>query len=329
MHERFQWFLLPAVLLLLLERFMRPVRFRSTLQAEAWQPPVKPSAQPKGFRGQQGVLPATILILALLVPSLASAEDPRTLVGEGNRLFHEGKYAEAAQLYDRAARLAPDSPVPLFNRAASMFELGDYGPAAQLYDQARALAPEGMRQKINYALGNCHLQQAIQSQAETSRSLQEAEAATRFYKDAILPHPQDANETTLAARHNLELAKRLIKHLERQQTQQQQSQSKEPRKSEQDQKSEPQPKGSRETDNEPKPDSEQDSKQAERPEDQPGGEPEKPEPKPGQSNASQQLSPEEAADRLRAAISRAQSARARRVSEQQKPAPGRAIQKDW
>ncbi|MBI3467189.1 MAG: VWA domain-containing protein [Planctomycetes bacterium] len=365
LHDRFQWFLAPAVVLLFLEALMRETRHRTapsplplslgwesekgvtaaraqteTQKAESPLSPWGRGAGGEGFGaaafrtpGQQSLLPLLLVSLPLAAfsfPDTTYAEDAASLVRQGNQLYEQGKYADAAQLYDRASQLAPDSPVPLHNHAAALFQSGDFAAAAKLYEQARARAPQELRQKINYALGNCHLEQATRSQGQLALASQEAKTAVQFYRDALtsVPTAPGATEVSDNARHNLELAKRLMQQLEQQRqppSQQQQdrneSKNKDPQNQSQ-QKQSPQ-QGQPQGDQQPATDNPQ-----QQPQPQPSEAPENQ--SPAQTGpASEQLSPDEAADRLRTAIGRAQMARARRLSEQAKQTKGRAVERDW
>ena len=295
-----------------------------------------------------------VLLNFLAAPAWGTTENARSLVAEGNRLFAAGKYEEAGQLYERAAEMAPDSPVPLFNRAASLFQQGDYAAATKLYEQARVQAPEAMRQQINYAMGNCHLQQAIQSRPTPPQALKEAQAATQYYRDSIPSGPTASDETAQAARHNLELTRRLIKQLEEQQAQQQeQQQEQQGQQQQQQQANQGQQQEQQQSQDQQRPAEGQEQQPQEgadqsrgQPQDQPSrqetskaGETSDTAPEQKDSgnekklqqprDAGKHMSSEEATDRLRSAISRAQAARSRRISEQQKKASGFRVEKDW
>jgi tetratricopeptide (TPR) repeat protein len=248
-------------------------------------------------------------------------------------MYEQGKYSDAAQLYEQAAQLAPDSPVPLYNRAAALFQSGDFAAAAKLYEQARARAPKDLRPQINYALGNCHLQQSLGSQAQPAQAAPEAKAAVDFYRDAISSAPASANAGTVrdAARHNLELAKRLIQQLEQRQQQQpqpsQDGDKEQPKDQQNRQNSDPtNPRGQ----DKQSPDRAQPSDPSPQQQDQQQPSDSSDDRSPQKAgSARDQLSPDEAAERLRAAIARAQMARARRLNDQDKRAKGKAVERDW
>jgi Ca-activated chloride channel family protein len=264
----------------------------------------------------------------------ARAGDAGSLVRQGNRLYEQGKYAEASDKYAEAAKLAPTSPVPLFNQAAARYQSGDFGGAAKLYEQARMHAPDDMRQQINYALGNCHLQQAIQAQDQPAKASHEAKTATQFYRDAIAPTGQhNANSTSDSALYNMELAKRLIQVMQQKQQQQPQERNENDQQKDEKEQYETQQAQSQseqqqreQTQSSQKP--EDDSKDQSTDSGQEGDSKDQP-PQPASGQTTDKLSPDDASERLRAAIARAHMARARRLNEQDKQSKRKGAERDW
>jgi Ca-activated chloride channel family protein len=347
LQHRFQWFLAPAVLLLMIESLMHESRRRPTPSPQPSPPEGRGSQTGRGpSRGRQSVLPAAettyhspltshpvavLVVTSLFLMSATPADDAGSFVREGNRLYAQGKFAEAADRYERAAKLEPESAVPLFNQASALFQAGEFDRAAKLYERARVHASDDLRQQINYALGNCHLQQAIGSQSQPAPASQSAKTATKFYRDAISLSARSPASAAVsdAAKHNLELANRLRKLLEQKQQPQpeqqrddEKKQDDKPDEKQQDQKPGQEP---RSENQQSAPDSGQDPSQSQ------------PEPSDGTEQQSQrirgtakeQLTPDEAGDRLRAAIARAHMARQRRLSEQAKQARGKGVERDW
>jgi Ca-activated chloride channel family protein len=333
MHHRFQWFLAPAAILLLLDSLLRNTRKKpGPAPGNAARTPSHAVAP---AHGKQSLLPATGLLAMLLIALSppAFADDAGSLVRQGIRLYEAGKYAEAGAKFGEAANLAPTSPIPLFNQAAAQFQAGDYAGAAKLYEQARIHAPTDLRQRINYALGNCHLQQAMQSQNQPAQASQQAKTATEFYRDAIdSPATARSNSTATsdAARYNLELAKRLIQLMQQQQQQEQQRQDGDKKQQDQSQseKTEDQSKDSQPQQKEGAEEPQGDEKKQGAEQAAQGDSSDQP-PRPMTGQADEKLTPDDAAERLRAAIARAQTARARRLTEQEKRAKAKAVDRDW
>jgi Ca-activated chloride channel family protein len=353
LRHRFQWFLALAILLLMIEMLVRDTRARPKTATKLGMADGN-SPDSSRARGRQSVLPTAVSAAALLlaVAGQAQADDAGSLVREGRKLYEKGSFVEASEKFAEAARLAPTSPVPLFNQAAALFQSGDYAGAAKLYEQSRIYAPDDMRQQINYALGNCHLQQAMQAQEQPHAASQEAKQAKQFYREAITTSPSgrpDANAVSNSARYNMELAKRLIQLMQQKQEQQQSNQEKDQdERPEQDQQQNQQNQGkqeqkenskeqdgqqnqSEEKQGDPKDDSQQrkgDGKDEKQEQGNQGDSSEqRTEPSRGQTD--EKLSPDDAVERLRAAIARAQVARARRLNEQNKQVRAKGVAKDW
>jgi Ca-activated chloride channel family protein len=327
LHHRFQWFLATAFFLLFGEMLMTAMRRSADPSSRPRSPDARSTDNKSRMTKPEFVL-RVLLVLLLSVVIAAStsrtalADDARSLVRDGNRLYQEGKFVEAAERYAQAAERAPESAVPLFNRAAALFQAGQYAEAAKLYEQARPLAPEPMRRNINFALGNCHLQQAIAGRTQPDLATREARAALPFYRDAITrdPYQPDADSVNQSSLHNAELAKRLIMQLQKEQQQQQDQRQEDSKQDQSNNQGQPRPKPS----DDPNPE------KKDQPRPSSSEEPRKQSPPTAAQPAErEELSSDDAAERLRAAIARAQMARARRLSVQDKRAKGAAVVKDW
>jgi hypothetical protein len=272
-----------------------------------------------------------LILMSVALVSAVPADDAGSLVREGNRLYSLGKFAEAADRFGQAAKIEPESAVPLFNQASALFQVGEFDRAAKLYEQARVHASVDLRQQINYALGNCHLQQAMGSQAQLAQASQAAKTAAKFYRDAISSSARSAASAAVsdAAKHNLELANRLRRVLEQKQQPQSEQQPND-QKNQDDKSNERQQDGKpgqeqRGENLQPAPDSDQNPAQSQ-PDASDGMEQQ---PDQMRGAAKEQLTPDEAAERLRAAIARAHMARQRRLSEQAKQSKLKAADRDW
>jgi Ca-activated chloride channel family protein len=350
LHHRFQWFLAPAVLLLMVDMLIRDTRRRPQRNAATGTVQDDMStAAPSSTRqrDRQSLLPTASIALAVLLTfgHDARAADAGSLVREGNVLYEKGKYHEAAEKFAEASRLAPTSPIPLFNQASALFQAGDYAGAAKLYEQARVYAPNDMRRMINYALGNCNLQQALQAQAQPNVATQQAKQATQFYREALAapPNRPDSDSVGDASRYNMELAKRLIQLMQEKQNQKQQEQQGQEKdnrdqsqqNAEQDRQEGKENQGTEQDQSKDKGDQKEDAqeqrgdgKDQQQDQGQQGRSKEE-QAKPSQAEVGQKLSQDEASDRLRAAIARAQVARSRRLNEQNKQVKPRPGVKDW
>jgi tetratricopeptide (TPR) repeat protein len=83
--------------------------------------------------------------LALLfwscVGGFATGEDARSTFDQGNRLYEEGKFAEAAAAYEKILQGGRSSPAVYFNLGNALFKSGRVGRAILNYRLAEQLAP--------------------------------------------------------------------------------------------------------------------------------------------------------------------------------------------
>jgi Ca-activated chloride channel family protein len=155
----------------------------------------------------------------------ARADSARDLVREGNQLYGDGQYAEAAERYEQAQAEQPGTMVPQFNQAASQYQLDELDRAMELYQQVAAESKEpALVAKAKYNLGNCLFQRGVQQAgADPQKAIEDLKASVGYWRQARDLDPQN----TRAAR-NMEVAKRKIQEIRQQQQQQNQQQKNDP-----------------------------------------------------------------------------------------------------
>ena len=130
-----------------------------------------------------------ILILALAVPVTVSGETPARKNREGNRLFTEGKFADAEKAYVDALVQAPGRAELLYNHGNALIRQKKHDSALQQLSQAAGKGHRGIQANAWFNSGNALY--------ETSRFGDAAQA----YIQALRINPADRD-----AKHNLELA---------------------------------------------------------------------------------------------------------------------------
>lgn len=141
-----------------------------------------------------GQLPATVPLLVLVALTGISCSP----VHRGERLYHQGKYSEAYDVFRR--RLERDSSARVaFDAGSSLYRLERYDEAVAAFRQA-SRTPE-LRQKSLYNLGNALVRAAEERPGEPA-PLRDAVAA---YEEVLRAAPGDAE-----ARWNLEVALRRL-----------------------------------------------------------------------------------------------------------------------
>jgi len=199
--DRYQYFLFPAIMLLIMEMFLTDRRRTQPLRFKIWK---KSSA----------AVAATLLLFAFTASAWGKG-NANSLNSEGNELYNQGKYQEATRRYQDAAIEKPESFVLQYNLANALQQSQDYARALQSYQRALELGDTSQLASAFYNLGN-GLYRIGQ--------YQEAAAA---YKQTLELDPSDQD-----AKYNFELA---LKKLQEQSSQQQQKQKKQDQKQNQQQ----------------------------------------------------------------------------------------------
>jgi Ca-activated chloride channel family protein len=150
----------------------------------------------RGFR----LAPAVRLtLLAALTLSLSAAGIGD--VERGNRLFRQGKYAEAVEAYQSAIRSGGNSPELRYNLGTAFLRLGRYDEAEENFREALDAVDPSLRQRTYYNLGSRFLEAARSGNSDEAGAL--LGAAVDAYQRALRLQPGDQD-----AKWNLELALR-------------------------------------------------------------------------------------------------------------------------
>ena len=191
--ERFHYFLLPGILLLLSACFFSKGRLtgyhrRKAAPTESTPPPIP---ELKNMNPEKPALKRLVIVLALLTPCLclaatnlsdravASLPEGRAAAREAQRLYSRGQFAEAAELYLRAAATisGPAKETFTYNAATSLYKQGKHSEAADLLD---TISGEGAipLDRLDMALGSAHFQSvdSISDTNEVSRLKSVAQA---------------------------------------------------------------------------------------------------------------------------------------------------------
>jgi hypothetical protein len=167
-----------------------------------------------------------ILILLLICsPAIANAKNDKKFVREGNKAYHNENYEEAELSYRKASEINSENFKADFNLADALYKKEAYNEAAGKLEflKDKAVEPKTVAD-ISYNLGNSYFMQAqkaseSQNPQQLQMSINHLKKAVESYKDALRNNPADND-----ARHNYELAKRMLQDQQKQQQQQQQNQ---------------------------------------------------------------------------------------------------------
>ena len=153
-------------------------------------------------------------IALVILSGVSWADSARSLVARGNRAYERQQYEEALEAYEQAARARPNTPEVWFNLGNALYQRGDYQAAMSAYEQAAVRSRNKVfeaRSKFNE--GNAGLRQAMRdSRTNPAQAIEGLRGSVRLYQDALKLDPSLAD-----ARHNIEVARRLMKKLEEEQ----------------------------------------------------------------------------------------------------------------
>ncbi len=197
-HERFQWLLGIAIVLLLIEMLL-PERKASKVAPASAVESVAPAVVAK----------AVAIIVMLVVPSLA-------LAGPGGALkrYQGGDYGRALEEYERSLKSKPDDPRLHFNAGAAAFQNKDYDQALNHLNSALITEDVAMQQRAYYNLGNTKFRQG-EGASEPEKKQQFWEQAIKSFDSALTLDPKDAD-----SEFNKEFVKKKLEELKQQQQQQ-------------------------------------------------------------------------------------------------------------
>ena len=255
-------------------------------------------------------LPLVIATLSTAAPAEVRAQAGRAETREGNRLYEEGRFAEAHEKYLEALLEAPDSPIIRFNDGNALYRGENYEPALESFRAAVESGDPELAAAAWYNLGN-----TLYRQGALPESLE-------AFKQALRANPADAD-----AKHNLE---RVLEQMQEQQQQDQQQGDGENEEENQDE-SEQQPQDGeqnqdRQDEDQPQQDPNQDPQNQRNPEQNPGQDPDEPEAEPREGTPPPGEMTREEAERLLDAIQEDQD----EVNRQPRtPARGTRPRRDW
>lgn len=178
LEPRFQLFLLPAVLLLLLDGFLVDGRGRRTPRA--------PAAAPAAA--------AAILLIVSLAGGCAGTQDSANAA----RAYQNGQFAGAVSLYRRAIERGDQRPRTIYDFGTANLAVDSLPPAIDAFERVADLPDAELRYRALFNLGLAHLRRGLASSTGGNDDL---DAALAAYQKVLLMRPDDGD-----AKWNYELA---------------------------------------------------------------------------------------------------------------------------
>jgi Ca-activated chloride channel family protein len=181
-EQRYQLFLIPALLLL----------FADTLLAERRR-------RHAGHAAATTAAAAAALVLLMILPRAAMAAP-----GDAERLYREGRYAEAAALWRRAIAEGDTTARTAYNLGTALLEAGKPDDAIEPLEHATSAADPEVRFRALFNLGLLFLERGRAAEKDSAggdASVQAYAAAKDLYKRALRLRSSD-----LDAKWNYELS---------------------------------------------------------------------------------------------------------------------------
>ncbi len=190
--ELFRWLALAALLLLALEMLLGE------------QP--RPAAQ----TGTRRPLPSAAAVMLLFgLTGFADSDSPYDAVAQGNALYAQQRYEEAAARYAAAQAKLPGEPLVAFNIGVARLQAGDPKAAEAALSDAFNTDDTRLAALAYYNLGNARYVQALNvREASVEDAVGFIEHAIEAYRAALSLRPELGD-----AMYNLELAYRLLDEL--------------------------------------------------------------------------------------------------------------------
>ncbi len=198
-HERFQWFIGAAILLLLTE-MMFPERSKG------------PKSNVQSPRPTAGVS-VSLVLLFCVAQAFGAASDAL-------KNYERGKFSQARAEFERLARKSPDDSRLRYNAGAAAFQDEDYDTALKHFNQTLTARDLKLQEQSYYNLGNTHFRLGEKT-TEAKDKQQQWEQAIHQYESAL-----KLNTNDLDAKFNMEVVKEKLEELKQQQQQNKQDQNK-------------------------------------------------------------------------------------------------------
>jgi Ca-activated chloride channel homolog len=166
------------------------------------------------------------------------------LIQEGNKLYEEQRYKDAASNYQKALAKDPSNYSGLFNLSNSLYQQKQYDSSRKfLASSEKNMKDKNAKSAMNYNIGNSYMAQ------------QKYEDAVKSYKQTLRNNPNDVD-----AKYNLSYAEQMLKKQQQQNKDQKQNQDQKKQQQKQDQQKQDQKKNEKNDQKQPKPSDNQDKK---------------------------------------------------------------------
>jgi hypothetical protein len=163
------------------------------------------------------------VVAILLLPASSGADTPDaavTKVRDGIQQFRNSEFSQAEKSFAEASEIAPENATILFDEACAALAAKDNDQARELFRKAALAKTSTVSEQVHYNLGCLEADAAREKLGDDpvsatgdvrEESVQLMLAAVRHYRDTLALNAQHRD-----ARHNLELIRLYIKHIQSQ-----------------------------------------------------------------------------------------------------------------
>jgi Ca-activated chloride channel family protein len=190
--DRFEWFVSPALALLLLSVLLSERRKETSTAMTRSTSPVKR---------------ATAIVALLAAAALAPTTQAATSAGLD--AYQKGDFDEAKRAFDADRETHPDSPEHAYNAGTTAYQKGSFAEAVDLFGRALQSESPTFRSKASYNIGNSLVKLATSNRRSADRPA--LENAITQYEEALRLDP-DLSQ----ARENAEKVREFLKKLDEQ-----------------------------------------------------------------------------------------------------------------
>ena len=166
--------------------------------------------------GMKRYMTAGVCLVVLAVVAIARADDVYRKNRRANKLYRNGDYARALELYDEALLEDPDNPKLKMNRGSALYRMQEFGKAEEALKDGLSAQQKGVKADAHYNLGNTLYRQGEQLFASgDQRARRKLEAAREHFIKSLDMRPHDID-----TKWNLQLTQNLLEQLRKMEQQQ-------------------------------------------------------------------------------------------------------------
>ena len=148
----------------------------------------------------------------------ARADEGVQQMNAANEALLAGRVDEALAQYQIAEQSMPANPSLAYNKGVAFYRQGNFAQALQLFTTALDTDDPQLAAQAAFNLGNCHYAVALdQLETEPGAAVASLQSAIGSYRSALRTDPADRD-----SRSNIELARRLLQDLQKEEQQKQQ-----------------------------------------------------------------------------------------------------------